>query len=859
MHCRNKVFALCLFACVVFLFSSCSTKKKTWFHRQYHNTTAKYNGYFNGNESIKYGIKKITDDFVDDYSTILPIFKTGNLKESKKAHPYMDKAIQKGSVVIQKHSIKIRGKEYCKWIDDNYFMVGKAYFYKGEFDEAIKTFVFIADEYKKSFISYDALLWLSRCYLEKGDFASSEAVLIDLKNNRKFPEELEKDYEIITADLCLRQGNLPLAKSAILNCLKKHKVGKDKARLNFILAQIYQLEEQYGRASHHYEKVLKSNADYSMVFNTKMNLALCSDKSSKDSEKMRKQLIKMTKDDKNKEYLDQIYYTIAEMDVLSEDTSLAIENYLNSTLYSVSNDPQKALSFLALGNIEYARSNYVSSQLYFDSTIYFMEENYRLYSSAYKKYLVLTDLVENLNTIELQDSLIALALLPRAELNAVIKKIIDEEIARENLEREQEILKRKTLSEGNMYGNRNEQFGNNTSGGKWYFYNPATLSFGLSEFTKKWGKRKLEDDWRRKNKKSTKLSLEDSTSADKKIVQNTKDPQFYLSQIPTSAEDFRLAREKIANSCYQAAIIYKYDLFELQKSNMMLDKILKIVDVDSSFVPLSYYNLYLNYGEQGLSEKSSEIKSVLLNDFSESVFTQIILDPNYLQTIKSQSSVDNIAYEEIYNSFSDKKYNEILSSPTEFVSGDLKNKTVFLKAIGLLAQRDTSGALSLLGQVKRGENKDLSNYANTLIEILNDPSSLIEANREAVEKTPYTYSEDSPHFVVLVLPRNGVDISFLKTLVSDYNTTSHSTEVFEISAMLMGLDHHILMVKSFVNASSAMNYYNDIPYYGKIIKELEKTDYSILSISEGNFQEFYINKDIKGYGDFFTNKYLNEN
>ena len=177
----------------------------------------------------------------------------------------------------------------------------------------------------------------------------------------------------------------------------------------------------------------------------------------------------------------------------------------------------------------------------------------------------------------------------------------------------------------------------------------------------------------------------------------------------------------------------------------------------------------------------------------------------------------------------------------------------------MLAQRDTSGALSLLGQVKRGENKDLSNYANTLIETLNDPSSLIEANREAVEKTPYTYSEDSPHFVVLVLPRNGVDISFLKTLVSDYNTTSHSTEVFEISAMLMGLDHHILMVKSFVNASSAMNYYNDIPYYGKIIKELEKTDYSILSISEGNFQEFYINKDIKGYGDFFTNKYLNEN
>ena len=74
----------------------------------------------------------------------------------------MDKAIQKGSVVIQKHSIKIRGKEYCRWIDDNYFMVGKAYFYKGEFDEAIKTFVFISDEYK------NLLLVMMRCYGSPG-------------------------------------------------------------------------------------------------------------------------------------------------------------------------------------------------------------------------------------------------------------------------------------------------------------------------------------------------------------------------------------------------------------------------------------------------------------------------------------------------------------------------------------------------------------------------------------------------------------------------------------------------------------------------------------------------------------------
>ena len=41
---------------------------------------------------------------------------------------------------------------------------------------------------------------------------------------------------------------------------------------------------------------------------------------------------------------------------------------------------------------------------------------------------------------------------------------------------------------------------NTTTTGAWYFYNPSTVSFGAGEFTKKWGSRKLEDNWRRLDK-----------------------------------------------------------------------------------------------------------------------------------------------------------------------------------------------------------------------------------------------------------------------------------------------------------------------------------------------------------------------
>ena len=61
-----------------------------------------------------------------------------------------------------------------------------------------------------------------------------------------------------------------------------------------------------------------------MVLNSKINKAQCVQGHSKQSEKVRAELMKMIKDDKNKEYLDQIYYAIAKMDLAQEDSVLAI-------------------------------------------------------------------------------------------------------------------------------------------------------------------------------------------------------------------------------------------------------------------------------------------------------------------------------------------------------------------------------------------------------------------------------------------------------------------------------------------------------------------------------------------------------
>ena len=127
---KNKI-KITIFIFLTTVLCGCSTKKKGWTNRTYHNITSQYNGFFNAKESLKAGVKKIEEGHKDDYTKILSLYKTSSINKITGAKIHLDKVIKKSSVVIQRHSIRIKGKEYCKWIDDSYFLVGQAYFYKG--------------------------------------------------------------------------------------------------------------------------------------------------------------------------------------------------------------------------------------------------------------------------------------------------------------------------------------------------------------------------------------------------------------------------------------------------------------------------------------------------------------------------------------------------------------------------------------------------------------------------------------------------------------------------------------------------------------------------------------------------------
>ncbi len=140
---KSNIIKLFIVALSTLVISSCSTEKNAFPNRTFHNTTAKYNGYFNANEIIKESMLQFHEARDENYYEIIPIYVYANNEESKSLYAPMDTAAAKCEIVIGRHSMpsEKRGKnssaEWCKWIDDNWITIGWAQFYKRDFEGVI--------------------------------------------------------------------------------------------------------------------------------------------------------------------------------------------------------------------------------------------------------------------------------------------------------------------------------------------------------------------------------------------------------------------------------------------------------------------------------------------------------------------------------------------------------------------------------------------------------------------------------------------------------------------------------------------------------------------------------------------------
>lgn len=597
-------------ATLTLLLGSCSVQKNTPLSRSYHATKVRYNILYNGTNSYDQGIEAINQAHLDDYTQILPLYPVSDHKAAEASRSQMDVTIEKCRKSIKLHSIKKKPEKinearrsdpaYKAWLKQEEFnpamplawlMLGKAEFHKGEFLESVGTFNYIQKhfDYDKDVVA-QCQLWTVRAYAEEGWLYEAE----DLLSKVKVDDLKRKNaslFAAVTADLKLKQGlykeAIPFVKLAMEDESRKGY----RPRFAYVLAQLYEKDSQPARARANYKKVVKMYPDWEMDFNARLRISQL-DPNHAASVKM---LTKMAARPKYKDRLDLIYGAIGNIHLMDGDTTAALLSYEQGIEGSTQNGFDKAQILITAGDLYFDRTDYVHAQPCYSEAATILSNTHEAYPRVKKRAEVLDELVVEVNTVTLQDSLQRLSLMSEEEQMRVAEALVAALIEQERNDSIAAVQAARNQANGHglqSVNTSNMLGGGGGAGAAWYFYNPNLMRSGKQQFQKKWGARVLEDNWRRSIKTSVAFpSMEDNTNlADgeetdslftdslavptvAELVSDQHDPRYYLQQIPRTEEDIARSNEMIADALYNMVYIYRDRLADLPQADRTKDEL----------------------------------------------------------------------------------------------------------------------------------------------------------------------------------------------------------------------------------------------------------------------------------------------
>ncbi len=868
MH-KNRIF---YFLFVLIIIGSCAPTKNTGSRRFYHKLVSRYNTYFNGNEAFKQGVNQLAQNHKDDYTQVLNVFPYGSETDAMSIFATMDRANEKASKVILKHSMSFNNVEHNPWVIKSYMLIGKSRFFKRDYLAATETFDFITKKYASDPIKHDANLWLAKTHLYAGRIHKSESLFgileyqIQAGNTSKNVSQM---YPRVRAQYHINLGEFDDAIKYVEMALEQKQKHKDKIRLNFIAAQLYQRIENNSKAIEYYQKALKLNPPYDIAFRAKLFMAECYDSRSGKNDFIVKELQKMLKDIKNKDYLDEIYYALSQIELNKKDTVKAVEFLNLSTLSSTDNLIQKGLSFLKLGEIHFMQKKYRPAKLYYDSTIVFLPKTYSNYVNIEEKSKVLNELTINLEIIELQDSLQKISALSEKELLAKIDDLIREVIRQEELEKQQKKDEELAVM-GQSFGPG--MMGKPVSGGaEWYFYNQSSVNFGKSEFKQKWGTRKLDDLWRIHNKQmivfdefSNEIIEEDDADESVADKNDPKKREYYLKNILDTPEKIEKSNQKIEQAYYNAGSVYKDKLKDFQPAGEMFVNLLQRFP-ETELKLKTYYNLYLIYQLLKQTSLTEKYKDLIIKEYPESEFAKIIADPNYYKTIALQADEVKEFYKTTYLLYQDKQYNKVIDNAIEakrkYSDLNLIPKFEYLKALSL-------AKTSPLDSMKNQLQYIVTNYPNSEIKpqaelLLSHYSDDIIANpnvneNEKVDKTKelYNYNPSSFHLFLLIVDVKTSNINTVRNDLSEHNQKFFKGKNLTISSLFLTDMRQLISVSRFNNKEEAEKYLKVFRNNKDINATLSNNNPITFVISTDNYPVLYKDKNETKYLEFFSKYYM---
>jgi tetratricopeptide (TPR) repeat protein len=724
------------FLLITILFAGgCSSKKDTVVSVGMQNLTARYNILYNAKELINESEKNIETAHIDDYEQLLSVYKEPTTVSSQAEIKNLDSVIRKMNFLVDE-------KVKSNYVDDAYFLKGKANYLKSSYFNASEFFNYVYNTYKKDKeLKQASLAWKARTLLQLNNLPEAGIVLDSALKNISTEKKSVADIYATSAQWYIKSGKIPDAVQTLEKAIRFEKAKSNRIRWTYLLAQLQELNNQNAEAYTNYTKIIKSTAPFEMAFNANLNRINIEETQNAGNSNQLGRLNALLKDNKSKEFIDQIHYRIAGLYQKNGQEEEAIKSLNTSIRNSVKNQNQKGLSYLQIAEIYFKNGDYEHAKIYYDSTLTALAPAYPNYEQIRLKSSNLDLLAKNFLTISSEKTFQALASLSAAQRDHFIDSLFQ---------------KQAQLAAGNSAAS-NPIFTASAAGGKFYFNNPTALSLGLEDFRKRWGNRKLEDNWRRINKSSAELTSVpiDANGGSGNFLVNTTSTidsmafrKSYIDNLPLTSAQLDLSNQKIANSYYEIANFYKDVLKDDQGAIKTYLQILNSYP-DNSIKAAIYYNLYRLYSTIDPA-KSAQYRDMLVKQFPETAFARIIVDPDYSRKADEKSVALNKAYDEIYNLYLDKKYTDVIvkiaESEQRFGKTSFSSQLAYLNSLAVGHTQKLDVLETSLQQIVQAYPDD-----KLITPLVQQNLEYIKANHDNIAKREVAlidFDPNEPRFVV---------------------------------------------------------------------------------------------------------------
>ena len=864
MDFKKHIFPL-LAALVV---SSCSTTKDRWINRKYHETTAHYNAFFNGEVALKEAVTAFEKAEEYDFENLLPIYYWPDEKQAPQMFAKMDRALEKSAKVIKGHSMVFSGEQKNDYVFKAYLLIARARFYKNEWIQCIEATSYMEDQFRGIERAEDEVFWARLLAAQthiRMDNAFQADMILDEIYTKELPKPMLFEAQKTLAALHIQQKSWNEAQQWVESAAALAPNKAQKVRLTYLNAQLYALMKKGYESALAYEAVLELHPDdYDITFSAQIKRAENFDVYMEDIAVIEKDLQKMLRDDKNINYRDQIYYVWA-LKQLDLEKFLEAESLLVKSIQSsVDNPRQKGKSYLTLAGIAFDFRDFVPAQAYYDSALAVLPPGYGGLDTLQHRKSVLDELVLAVNTVFLEDSLQAMYGMSETELREKFGRFVEEKQKREAEARRKAELAEMRAEQNALLANAGPQA---IGGGEWYFFNAQVRTSGLASFKRTWGERPLEDHWRTKDKpvqgfgESVDLveANEGMDSTQTTLPSNDNSVEYYLSRVLRSEEEYNQSLVREAKAKAELGFIYKDGLLDLVAADLAWMDYLKEFESYAQLTPKVLYGLYLLRGEQLDTEYQEKTKEKLLTEYPNSPYAALLRGELKVPEVPRE---EQEAYDAAFASFESGNLQTAQGKLDKLIN--LFPKTQLLpKALMLQAfiyggeEKEEDVVKTLTGVIKEYPDSEEAAIAGQILALLlsdenGEKGDFEGTGDQRVQKIDFPDQPNAPHKFILAIPAENAQINELRNALADFNKEHFKFDNLRIQNIFYDQATQLVIVSGLRTKEKAEVYLNTFSTLGGPLEQFYPSAMSVeFYINNPNFGKVYRDKVLKEYIEYF--------